>query len=66
MKVLYELVTARAAQTWTDPVNSTNFNLYAAHWIETARAISDEFARAGLGETAVALLEIARQQERFT
>lgn len=66
MKVLYELITARAAQEWTDPVNSTNFNLYAVHWIETARLVSQEFHDIGLTDTATMLHEIARQQERFT
>ena len=66
MKVLYELIHARAAQDWTDPVNVTNYNLYAAHWIETARLLANEFEENELPETAKALRLIAEQQERFT
>lgn len=66
MKVLYELIHARAAQDWTDPINVTNYNLYAAHWIETARIIAKEFQNNELPETAKALELIAQQQERFT
>lgn len=66
MKVLYELIHARAAQDWTDPINVTNYNLYAAHWIETARLLANEFVALGLDDTAKFLNDIADQQERFT
>jgi hypothetical protein len=66
MKPLYELITARAMQSWTDPINSTNYILYTAHWIETARALVKEFESIGLQDTAKALDDIASWQERFT
>lgn len=66
MKALHELVTARASQEWTDPINSTNYNLYAVHWIETAGEIAIEFDKAGLGDTAELLRIIAKGQEKFT
>lgn len=66
MKVLYELIHARAAQTWFEPINSTNYNEYAAHWIETAKVLANEMEEIELPETAKVLRSIAEQQERFT
>lgn len=63
MRVLYDLIHIRAAQNWHGPINQDNFKSYASYWIRTARDIASEFDKEGLTETAIAISNIANQQE---
>lgn len=65
MRVLYDLIHARAAQTWHESINIDNFNRWAKHWIDTAIEIENEFARAGLFDTDAAIRKIIEEQSEI-
>jgi hypothetical protein len=65
LRVLYDLIHARAAEQWHESINVDNFNRWAAHWLQTAMAIEEEFQQEGLYDTAEALDKIIAQQEKW-
>lgn len=65
MRVLYDMIHARSAKNWHQPVNRENFKLYADHWCNCARALKEEFEAEGLFETAAAFQKIADEQSRL-
>jgi len=65
LRVLYDLIHARAAQEWHESINKDNYNRWAEHWVDTAIAIKDEFMNQGLFDTAKVIDNIILQQTKY-
>lgn len=64
MRVLYDLIHEKAKATFREPVTKDSFERWRQHWIATARVIQIMMSDEGLTETAKAIDEIAKFEEK--
>lgn len=65
MSIFYNMIHSRADKNWREPVNRENYERYAAHWLNCARAIKEDFLAEGLPETAAAIDKIIIEQSKI-
>ena len=66
MKALYEMIHARAMQTWMGAINRESYDKWAKHWIGCAVNIESEMKGAGLLDTAAELRKIIDVQSKYS
>jgi hypothetical protein len=67
MKVLYEMINARAMQTWmSSAINRHNYDDWVKHWIGCARNIEDELCAENLPDTAFHVGKIIEEQSKYS
>lgn len=65
MKILYDIIHARAAKDFDQAISIANYKVWANHWIDSAKTIANEFEASNLHETAKAVRDIIAVQEKF-
>lgn len=65
MKILYEMINAKAGNTFRETITLENFNSFIIHWIGVARQLQHEFREEGLIETANRLESIIKIQQKI-
>lgn len=64
MRVLYDLIHAKASVSFGEPITNESFKRYQVHWCRCARALQELMTAEGLHETAKAVGEIAAFEEK--
>jgi hypothetical protein len=66
MRILYDMIHARAAQHWMEPLNRGNYDQWVKHWLGTAESIHSEMLMEGLLDTASHLRKIIDLQSKYS